>query len=44
MIELIVNDRMGRKTRVKACPSDTIGDFKKLIGAKIGTKPEKIKL
>jgi ubiquitin-like protein 5 len=44
MIEIIVNDRLGRKTRVKCCPEDTVGDFKKLIAAKIGTRPEKIRL
>ena len=44
MIEIIVNDRMGRKERVKCMPSDTIGDFKKLVSAHIGTRPEKIRL
>jgi len=44
MIEVIVNDRMGKKSRVKCCPEDTIGDLKKLISAKTGTKPEKIRL
>jgi len=44
MIEVIVNDRLGRKNRIKCCPDDTIGDLKKLISAKIGTKPEKIRL
>ena len=44
MIEVIVNDRLGKKSRVKCCPEDTIGDLKKLISAKIGTKPEKIRL
>ncbi len=44
MIEVIVNDRLGKKNRVKCCPEDTIGDLKKLISAKTGTKPEKIRL
>lgn len=44
MIEVIVNDRLGKKHRVKCCPDDTIGDFKKLVAAQIGTRPEKIKL
>jgi ubiquitin-like protein 5 len=52
MIEVIVNDRLGKKNRVKCwlifylniSPSDTIGDLKKLIGAKTGTKPSKIRL
>ncbi len=44
MIEVVVNDRLGKKNRVKCCPDDTIGDLKKLISAKTGTKPEKIRL
>ena len=38
MIEVVVNDRMGKKNRVKCCPNDTIGDLKKLIAAQIGTR------
>ena len=30
--------------RVKCEPDDTIGDFKKLVAAQIGTSPEKIVL
>ena len=29
---------MGKKNRVKCCPSDTIGDLKKLIASQIGTR------
>ncbi|KAG4106857.1 ubiquitin-like protein [Neocallimastix lanati (nom. inval.)] len=42
MIEIVVNDRLGKKVRVKCMPEDTIGDLKKLIAAQTGTKPEKI--
>ncbi|VVT57600.1 uncharacterized protein SAPINGB_P005776 [Magnusiomyces paraingens] len=42
MIEIVCNDRVGRKVRVKALPDDTIGDFKKLLAAQIGTDPTKI--
>ncbi|KAI5806744.1 ubiquitin-related domain-containing protein [Peziza echinospora] len=42
MIEIICNDRLGKKIRVKCEPDDTIGDLKKLIAAQIGTAPEKI--
>lgn len=42
MIEVICNDRLGKKVRVKCNPEDTIGDFKKLIAAQTGTKWEKI--
>ena len=44
MIEVIVNDRCGRKERIKCFPSDTILNLKKLIAAKTGTRPDKIKL
>ncbi|UJR15589.1 hypothetical protein I4U23_002525 [Adineta vaga] len=44
MIEIICNDRLGKKVRVKCNPDDTIGDLKKLIAAQTGTKSEKIVL
>lgn len=54
MIEVILNDRLGRKIRVKCNPSDTIGDLKKLVAAQtgtfcivlfhLGTRPEKIRI
>lgn len=44
MIEVTVNDRFGKKQRIKCCPSDKILDLKKLISAQIGTRPEKIRL
>ena len=44
MIEIWVNDRYGRKERIKCFPQDTILIVKKLISAKIGTRYEKIKL
>jgi len=44
MIEIVCNDRLGKKIRVKCNEDDTIGDLKKLIAAQIGTRPEKIRL
>lgn len=44
LIEVIANDRLGGKVRVKCSPKDTVGDLKKLIAAQKGTKPEKIVL
>jgi ubiquitin-like protein 5 len=44
LIEVIVNDRMGKKQSIKCRPTDLMGDFKKLISAQIGTRPEKIRL
>lgn len=44
MIEVICNDRLGKKVRVKCNADDTIGDLKKLIAAQTGTKAEKIVL
>ena len=44
MIEIWVNDRYGRKERIKCFPNDTILILKKLISAKIGTRYDKLKL
>ncbi|CAE7336412.1 UBL5 [Symbiodinium sp. KB8] len=44
MIEVVCNDRLGRKVRVKCNPDDTIGDLKKLLAAQTGTRAEKIRL
>jgi len=44
LMEIIVNDRLGRKVRVKCSPEDTVEDLKILIGAQIGTDPSKIHL
>ncbi|KAJ1926266.1 ubiquitin-like modifier hub1 [Linderina macrospora] len=44
MIEIVCNDRLGKKVRVKCNPDDKIGDVKKLIAAMTGTRPEKITL
>ena len=42
MIEIIVNDRIGKKIRVKCFPNDSIYILKQLIAAHSGTRPEKI--
>ena len=44
MIEVILNDRLGRKVRVKCNPSDTIGDLKKVVAIQTGTRAEKIRI
>ncbi|KAL7421933.1 ubiquitin-like modifier hub1 [Cryptotrichosporon argae] len=44
MIEVIANDRMGRKVRIKCLPTDTVGDLKRLIAAQTGTTAGKIQL
>ena len=44
MIEITVNDRLGKKVRVKCNEDDTIGDLKKLIAALTGTRADKIVL
>jgi len=36
MIEVIVNDRLGKKVRVKCNEDDSIGDLKKLVAALTG--------
>ena len=44
MIEVICNNRLGGKERVKCYPTDTIANLKKLIGAHTGTRADKIRL
>jgi ubiquitin-like protein 5 len=44
MIEIIFNDRLGRKIRVKCNEDDTIGDVKKLLAAQCGTRAEKLRI
>jgi hypothetical protein len=44
MIRVFVNNRLGTKTEVACLPSDTIGDFKKLVALMIGRKPHEILL
>ena len=44
MLEITVNDRLGKKVRVKCNEDDTIGDLKKLIAAQTGTRWDKIVL
>lgn len=38
MIEITINDRLGKKVRIKCNPTDTIGDLKKLVAAQTGTR------
>ncbi|KAG2731694.1 hypothetical protein G9P44_005281 [Scheffersomyces stipitis] len=42
MIEVSVNDRLGKKINVKCLQSDTIGDLKKVISLQIGTPYDKL--
>lgn len=44
MIEVVVNDRLGKKVRVKCLAEDSVGDFKKVLSLQIGTQPNKIVL
>ena len=44
MMEVICNDRLGGKVRVKCMPTDTILVLKKLIAAHTGTRFDKIRL
>ena len=44
MIEIVLNDRYGKKIRVKVHEDDTIKDLKIVAAAKIGTRPDKIKI
>jgi ubiquitin-like protein 5 len=42
--QIIVNDRIGHKERIKCNDDDKIGDIKILIAFKIGTRAERIRL
>jgi ubiquitin-like protein 5 len=44
IIEVTLNDRVGKKIRVKCFPQDTIFNLKQLSAAHLGTKPEKLKI
>ena len=44
MMEVVVNDRLGQKVRVKCMPDDTIFNLKQLISAHTGVRAEKIRL
>ncbi|ONK70672.1 uncharacterized protein A4U43_C04F310 [Asparagus officinalis] len=44
MIEVVLNDRLGKKVRVKCNEDDTIGDLKKLVAAQTGTRSDKIRI
>ncbi len=44
MIEVICNDRLGKKIRVKCNQDDTIGDLKKMIAAQSGTRADRIRI
>ena len=38
MIEVVLNDRLGKKVRVKCNEDDTIGDLKKLVAAQVSKR------
>lgn len=44
MIEVLVNDRLGKKIRVKCLDDDLIGDFKKILAVQLSTQANKIVL
>jgi len=44
MIEVILNDRLGKKVRVKCNPDDKVGDLKKLAAAQLGTRSDKLRI
>lgn len=44
MIAITVNDRLGKKVRLLCNEDDTIGDIKKVLAIKTGTKADRIVL
>ena len=41
---MVLNDRLGKKVRVKCNEDDTICDLKKLVAAQTGTRADKIRI
>lgn len=41
-IGIILTNRLGKKVRVKCLADDSIGDFKRILAAQIGTPADKI--
>ncbi len=44
MIEVVLNDRLGKKVRVKCSPNDTIGELKMIVAAMTGTRADKLRI
>lgn len=44
MIEITLNDRLGKKVKVSCNSSDTVKDLKMLVAAMTGTRPEKLRI
>ncbi len=44
MLVFYFNDRLGSKAGVPCLPTDTIGEFKMLVAARIGRKPHELML
>ncbi|SCU92129.1 LADA_0F14532g1_1 [Lachancea dasiensis] len=44
MIEVEVNDRLGKKLRIKCLGEDLIGDFKKVLALQLGVSWNKVVL
>ncbi|QLG70805.1 hypothetical protein HG535_0A07470 [Zygotorulaspora mrakii] len=44
MLEVTVNDRLGKKIKVKCLEDDTVGDFKKVLSLQLGSHSGKIVL
>eukprot|EP00949_MAST-11_sp_MAST-11-sp1_P000219 g219.t1 len=44
MLEVVLNDRLGKKVRVKCNEDDTIGDLKKVAAVHLGTRHDKLRI
>lgn len=43
MMEITLNDRLGKKIKVKCNSEDTVGELKLLVGAMMGMRSEKLR-
>lgn len=43
-IEVILNDRLGKKIKIECNSDDTVGDLKKMVALRTGSRPEKLRI
>eukprot|EP00762_Andalucia_godoyi_P001995 ANDGO_02470.mRNA.1 hypothetical protein len=44
MLEVLVNDRFGKKIRVKCNPDDSVDDLKRVLAVMIGSRADRLRL
>ncbi|KAH9259698.1 hypothetical protein BASA81_002120 [Batrachochytrium salamandrivorans] len=44
LIEIFLNDRLGKKIKIECNSDDTVGDLKKMVALRTGSRPEKLRI